>query len=167
MRLTRETEYALRGLSLLARRPKGAAVVLREVARAEGLPSSFLKKIFQKLTRHGILRSSRGPGHGYALAAPPGAISLMDIVEAVQGPDYLERCVFWSGRCGASDPCVLHDRWLSVKPHVLALLENTTLADLAPRFPRRRSLAPGSQTVGGEGKPKKGGRPCRSVGVSS
>ncbi len=131
MKLTRETEYALRGLSALARRPSGTSFAVDEVAATEELPPSFLSKIFQKLARHGILRSSRGPGHGYALVAAPEEITLLQIVEAIQGPDFLNQCMFWSGRCGDDDPCLLHDRWKNIKPHFQALLEETRLADLA------------------------------------
>ncbi len=130
MRLTRETQYALRGLCALARRAPGATVPLVDLAGAERLPASFLAKIFQKLTRHGLLRSSRGAGQGYTLSVPPESIALLEIVIAVQGPDYLERCVFWGDRCG-EEFCLLHERWLGIREQVRSLLEETTLADLA------------------------------------
>ena len=131
MRLTRETEYALRGLLALARRSRSDPIPVQEIADREELPLSFLAKIFQKLTRHGILRSQRGAGQGYELAVSPEAISLLQVVEAIQGSGYLDQCVFWSGRCGTDNPCLLHERWRQVKPRVVALLEETTLADLA------------------------------------
>ncbi len=130
MRLTRETEYALLGLRALARRGRHASVTIDEVATAEDLPRSFLAKIFQKLARHGILESSRGPGHGYRLIGTPGSISALRVVEAVEGSDYMDRCVFWGGRCG-TQPCLLHERFSSVKPLIRSVLEKTTLADLA------------------------------------
>lgn len=132
MRLTRETQYALRGLCALAHRPAGAVVPLTELATAERLPGSFLAKIFQKLARHGILTAHRGAGQGYELSVPPSAISLLEIVTAVQGPEYLEQCVFWGGRCG-SQHCLLHDHWLRIRSEVRSLLEQTTLAELAAR----------------------------------
>lgn len=131
VRLTRETDYALRGLRALARRAQGDTIPVHEIAEVEGLPLSFLAKIFQKLTQHGILRSQRGAGQGYELAASPKAISLLQVVEAIQGSGYLDQCVFWSGRCGTDNPCLLHERWRQIKPRVVALLEGTTLADLA------------------------------------
>lgn len=130
MRLTRETEYALLGLRALARRPRGASVTIDEVAAAEDLPRSFLAKIFQKLSRHGILESSRGPGRGFTLIRAPESVSSLEVIEAVEGPDYLDRCVFWTGRCGV-EPCLLHERFSSVKPLIRSVLERTTLADLA------------------------------------
>jgi Rrf2 family iron-sulfur cluster assembly transcriptional regulator len=130
MRLTRETEYALRGLTALARRPRGTAAPLSGLAVAEDLPASFLAKIFQKLARHGIVQAHRGAGRGYSLATAPEAVTVLEIIEAVEGSGYLDRCLFWGGRCGGTDPCMLHDRWASIKPDLQALLEGTTLADL-------------------------------------
>jgi Rrf2 family protein len=105
-------------------------VPLTELATSEQLPGSFLAKIFQKLARHGILTAHRGAGQGYELSVPPGAVSLLEIVTAVQGTDYLEHCVFWGGRCG-SPPCLLHDHWLRIRSEVRSLLEEMTLAELA------------------------------------
>lgn len=131
VRLTRETEYALKGLAALARRAPGETVPLAEVATTEGLPASFLAKIFQKLARGGILIASRGAGRGYALAQPPSAISALDVAQAVQGSEFLDRCLFWGGRCGGTNPCLLHERWLEIKPQVRAVLEETSIADFA------------------------------------
>lgn len=130
MRLTRETEHAIRALSVLARRPADT-VPVHELAASEQLPPRFLAKTFQRLARCGILRSARGAGKGYTLSAAPETITLIQIVEAVQGTDYLDQCVFWSGRCGSATPCLLHERFLSIKPMLRQLFEGTTLADLA------------------------------------
>ena len=131
MRLTRETEYALRGLAALARRPRGTAVPLAGLAGDEELPPSFLAKIFQKLARHGIVEARRGAGRGYSLAVSPDEVTVLEVIEAVEGSGYLDRCLFWGGRCGGSNPCLLHDRWASIKPRLQELLEGTTLEDLA------------------------------------
>jgi Rrf2 family protein len=131
VKLTRETEYALHALCVLAHRERGAVVSVCEIANAGKLPASFLAKIFQKLARHGLLSSSRGAGKGYALAAPPEAISVLEIVEAIQGTDYLDQCMFWSAHCSRDNPCILHDRWEAVRLQLRGLLEGTSLADLA------------------------------------
>lgn len=136
MRLTRETDYALQGLAALAQR-SGSPVPLAELADSEDLPASFLAKIFQKLARHGILQSVRGAGNGYVLATSLESLSVLQVIEAVEGSDYLDRCIFWGGRCGGDNPCVLHDRWAQLKPQLQAMLERTTVADL--------SLAGGSE----------------------
>jgi Rrf2 family protein len=131
VRLTRETEYALAGLAALARRQPGTAAPLSGLAEAEDLPASFLAKIFQKLARHGIVQARRGAGQGYSLAKAPEAVTVLEVIEAVEGSGYLDRCLFWGGRCGGTNPCLLHDRWSTIKPQLRALLEGTTLADLS------------------------------------
>lgn len=156
MRLTRETEYALRGLAALARRDDSAPVALADLARAEDLPPSFLAKIFQKLTRHGILQSGRGAGNGYSLARSPEKLSVLQVIEAVEGSDFLDRCMFWGGRCGGENPCLLHDRWAAVKPRFTAMLEETTLADLVEVV--ARSSAPAELARTGGGQTDRGGK---------
>jgi Rrf2 family iron-sulfur cluster assembly transcriptional regulator len=131
VRLTRETEYALRGLTALARRPLGTAVPLSGLAVDEKLPTSFLAKIFQKLARHGIVQARRGAGRGYTLTMAPEAVTVLEVIEAVEGSGYLDRCLFWGGYCGGSSPCLLHERWAGIKPQLQAVLEGTTIADLA------------------------------------
>lgn len=110
MRLSRETEYALQGLVFLTRRGGEAVVQLSLVASATGIPATFLSKIFQKLARHGLLRSHRGTLRGYSLGRPADAIILREILEATEGPDLFSRCAFWRDTCGGGEsPCVLHE----------------------------------------------------------
>ena len=130
MRLTKETEYALRGLTALARQPQGTVVPVTGLAGAEDSPRSFLAKIFQKLARNGIVQASRGAGRGYSLVMAPEEVTVLGVIEAVEGSGYMDHCLFWGGHCGGSTPCLLHDRWANIKPQLQELLEGTTLADL-------------------------------------
>lgn len=130
MKLSRESEYGLEALSVLARQPQGKVMLLREIAESGRLPEGFLAKVFQKLTRHNLVRSHRGAIRGYALARPPQGIKLKEIFEAVEGPDLFERCIFWSGRCGDQNPCRLHQRWAKIRPQLEAVMEETTLAQV-------------------------------------
>lgn len=131
MRLGRESEYAIEGLIALAAKPLGTVMLLRDIAKSRVIPASFLAKIFQKLTRGGILNSSRGAVRGYALARRPKDLKLKEIVLAVEGTDLLERCIFWSGRCADANPCALHFRWKKMRQQIIGeMMERTTLADL-------------------------------------
>lgn len=133
MRLSREAEYGLRGLLYLAQQDASQTVRLSEIAAAEDLPPSFLAKTFQKLSRHGLVVSHRGGAQrGYALARSPGAIRVREILEAIEGPNLFARCIFWNHRCGEDQPCVLHHRWRHVRDLFVAVLEQTTLADVIP-----------------------------------
>ncbi|MBI4527776.1 MAG: Rrf2 family transcriptional regulator [Deltaproteobacteria bacterium] len=132
MKLGRESEYAIEGLLVLATKPPGTMMLLRDIADARKVPQTFLAKIFQKLTRGGVVVSSRGAIRGYALARPPRGIKVKDIFLAVEGPDLFDRCIFWSDRCAEDDPCPMHFRWKAIKQNIIAeLMERTTLADLA------------------------------------
>lgn len=130
MKLSRECEYGLEGLLFLAAQPPDAVRLLSEIASARQLPQSFLAKTFQKLSQRGLLRSYRGATRGYALARRPEAISLREVLEAIEGPELFDRCIFWSKRCAQDRPCLLHERWSHLKPQLITLMEQTHLSDL-------------------------------------
>ena len=133
MKLSRESEYGIQGLIYLAQQPPGTVLQLAAIAEAQGLPQSFLAKIFQKLTQYEIVRSFRGATRGYTLGRPPGEITLREVLESIEGPGLFERCIFWSHRCAEDNPCVLHEGWKLIKPKVTAMTEVTTLQDLVRR----------------------------------
>jgi len=127
--LTKESEYALKGLAWLAIHPTGVSVSIAEIAEVQQLPTSFLAKIFQKLARHGLLEADRGRGSGYVLREAPSNISVREILEAVEGPKALERCVLWSGYCNDAEPCPLHYRVKTFRSQLDAILDEVTLAE--------------------------------------
>lgn len=141
MRLTRESEYALLGLVVIARRAPGEVVPLAEIAAAKRLPRTFLAKTFQNLTRHGLLVSHRGPGRGYALARRPEQIPVRAVLEAIEGPDLFSRCQFWNTHCSDTHPCLLHRHVKRHVPEMNVALERLTLADLADGQ-RKRTRTP-------------------------
>lgn len=116
---------------MLAMRPQGTVMLVRDIAQAGRLPARFLSQIFQKLRQHHLVASHRGAVRGYSLVRPAGEITLRDIFEAIEGPDFLSECVFWSGHCNGENPCILHSRWASVRPRLQELLERTTLEEVA------------------------------------
>jgi Rrf2 family iron-sulfur cluster assembly transcriptional regulator len=132
MKLDRQSLYAIEGLLVLAAKPFGTVMLLRDIARSRNVPESFLAKIFQKLTRDGLVVSSRGAVRGYALARKPKDINAKEIFVAVEGADLFDRCIFWSDRCADANPCPMHNRWKKVRERAIGdLMERTTLADLA------------------------------------
>jgi len=115
----------------LAQQPSKTVLTLSQIAEARGLPVGFLAKTFQKLVRHGLVESFRGRQRGYSLSRDPSAIPLRELLEAIEGPELFERCIFWGRRCGDSNPCLLHTGWHEIKPHLTEFLERMTLAALA------------------------------------
>jgi len=140
MNFSRECEYAVRGMVALAGEPRGQALTLQEVAAGHNLPPGFLSKIFQKLVRHGLIQSHRGVQRGYTLAHPAPEITLRQILEAIEGPDLFDRCVFSHRPCmGEENPCLLHKAWQDLRPQVQAAFERTTLQDVVEA---RKTVSP-------------------------
>ena len=130
MNFSRECEYAVRGMVALAGASNGQALTLQEVAVQDNLPPGFLSKIFQKLVRHGLIQSHRGVQRGYTLAHPAPEITLRQILEAIEGPDLFDRCVFSHRRCGEAGQCLVHPYWRRVRGEVTTLFEEVSLRDL-------------------------------------
>ena len=125
------TEYAIRGLSELGARGVSGPVMLDELVAGTDLPRDFLAKIFQKLVRAGILKSAKGRGGGFSLAKPQHEITLIDIVEAIEGPQLLDACVVGLDKCSDQMPCSQHDLYKPIRQRLKDYLRTTTLADLA------------------------------------
>jgi Rrf2 family protein len=140
--LSQESEYGLEGLAVLAQHPRGTVMLLDRIARARRLPVSFLARIFQEFRRHDLVTSHRGAVRGYALARPARAIRLLDVFEAIEGPHFLDRCIFRSRRCDERGPCSLHGRWVGLARTLQRALAQTTLEEVARDLvPRREAVA--------------------------
>ncbi len=111
MRLSTQTDYAVRTVFELAQREPGAVVQTRDIAAAQGLPEGYLAKVIQSLVRAGVLHSSRGTGGGVSLARPRAEISVRDVFEAIDGPLELHRCDGHSSPCDAGT--VRHSQFLA------------------------------------------------------
>ena len=131
MELTRKGEYAIRGIVFLAAQPADQICLLSDIASAVAVPQTFLAKIFQQFSKIGLVRSYRGTGGGFVLGRPPEKITLLEVVEAVEGPIVPNRCVTGDGECNRSSTCNVHPVWVSVQDQVRDILEKVTLKDLA------------------------------------
>ncbi len=129
MLVTRETDYAVRTVLYLARDSSRMASVT-EVARAMHIPKSFLAKILQRLVRSHILASMRGVKGGFALARKPTEISLLDVLESIQGPAGINVCAIDSRRCRFSSTCSVHPVWVEIRKEVERRLKKQTIAKL-------------------------------------
>ncbi|MBZ5502535.1 MAG: Rrf2 family transcriptional regulator [Acidobacteriia bacterium] len=124
------SEIAIRATIFLAQQSPGKLSPVREVAARAGVPEAYLAKIFQRLSRAGLVRSFRGPGKGVELGHAPRAITLAALVRAAEGPAISEGCVFGLASCPIDTPCPLHRDWAPLQASIRELMENTTLADL-------------------------------------
>ena len=93
LRLTSADDYAVRAMIHLACLPEGASAMRNDIAEVQKIPGSYMAKILRKLVRAGLLRSSRGVNGGFSMARPAAEISLLEIVEAIEGPLGMAPCV--------------------------------------------------------------------------
>jgi Rrf2 family protein len=169
MLYTTTTEYAIRGLAEMACRSPDKLIMLDELVRGTDLPRDFLAKVFQKLVRGGVLRSSKGRSGGFILARPPHEITLMHIVEAIEGPQPLDVCVVGLAQCSDQMPCAQHDLYKPIRQRLKDYMNTTTLADLAASLRQKLAWQQARKaTEAGPAKPprptRKPGRPRRSGG---
>ncbi len=131
MQITRRADYGIRTMLDVASLEAGAVGLTHEVAARQGIPLPFLAKIVPALTRAGLLRSQRGAGGGIILARPAEKITLLEVVEAIDGPLALNMCVLWPDDCSRSGTCPVHEIWCDARSLLAGRLSRTTIADLA------------------------------------
>lgn len=117
MKLNQATDYAFRAILYLSRLPRGEVVEARLIAEEEHIPIRFLLKIFRLLTRAGIVESYRGVSGGYALSRAPKEITIKDVVEAVEGPVRINRCLIDPEECNkrSTSSCPMHRTLFSIQ----------------------------------------------------
>ncbi|MFM5893595.1 MAG: SUF system Fe-S cluster assembly regulator [Novosphingobium sp.] len=130
MRLSSMADYAVVTMSAAARHCGGARVNAAQLAEETGLPVPTVQKLVSRLTAAGLLRSSRGVGGGLKLARPAAAITLADIVEAVEGPIALTACVD-THDCSLDSSCSVRPHWSLVNQALRGALAGVSLTRLA------------------------------------
>lgn len=131
MILSRSSEYAIRAFVYLAQQEPGRLVMAKQIAEDAGLPGHFLAKLLQQLARKGLIRSNKGPSGGFMLNAPPKGVSLLSIVEGVDGSGLYDRCPLGHENCADNKTCAVHDGWMGVRSRIVDYLEHTSLADVS------------------------------------
>lgn len=135
--LSKTTAYSIQALSCLeseACSNHNIAVV----AKCSGVPRSYLSKIINSLSQHGLVFTKRGYHGGITLARDPADISLLEIVEAIEGEAWLGECLLGMDECEIKVNCVTHTFWTRIRREITEELRKTSLASLI-RFKRRRT----------------------------
>lgn len=129
MEITRETDYAIRCVLHLSEAPNDV-IMVDEIAKAKSIPKSFLAKILQKLAKANIVKSYRGVKGGFQIAKDPKEISLLDVIEATEGPVAMNRCAVNGKVCSLSSNCAVHPIWVELRKDVEKNLRKTDFAKL-------------------------------------
>jgi Rrf2 family protein len=135
MQLTRAADYAVRVLIHMAGLPPGTRTSRTELATAAGCPDQFLSKVLQDLTRAGLVVSHRGNTGGFELPTVRGTASVLEVVEAVEGPLRLNVCLTHDHACERQQWCPAHTVWAKAQEALVGVLRGTTISELAKQVP--------------------------------
>ncbi len=131
MVFSRSCEYALQAVIFLASQSQKTPVLARDISGALDIPPHFLRKILQTLVKHNILSSQKGKSGGFVINRSPKEIMLYDIIEIMDGPNYMEQCIMGFPGCSESNPCPVHPEWSEVKTGLMKLLKGRNIIDLS------------------------------------
>jgi Rrf2 family transcriptional regulator, iron-sulfur cluster assembly transcription factor len=143
MRLTTKGRFAVTAMVDLALRHGGGPVTLAEISSRQKISLSYLEQLFGKLRRHRLVDSVRGPGGGYRLARDMAAITVAQIILAVDEPIDATQC---GGKenCRDEQKCLTHDLWATLNERIFSYLESVTLRQLVDN---QRAKTGGLSTV--------------------
>ena len=138
MRLTTKGRFAVTAMLDVALYAGDAPVTLAAISARQKISLSYLEQLFGKLRRNGLVDSVRGPGGGYQLARAPDAMTIAEIIRAVDEPIDATQC---GGRenCHDDRRCMTHELWAGLNAHIFGFLRGVTLADLVAQQKPRQS----------------------------
>lgn len=130
MQITRQADYALRAMLYLARLDHNQRAATSQIAEEMEIPPSFLAKIISQLSIAGLIHTSRGARGGVSLATTPENVSLLDVVEAIDGPITLNECTRDPSVCSFGETCPIHDIWCETQAELVRRLREATFDKL-------------------------------------
>jgi Rrf2 family protein len=132
LRLSKKTDYGLLALQYLAAEAPSGVASARAIAERYDIPVELLAKVLQHLARQGLIAAQKGAYGGYHLTRPASAISLAEIVQAIDGPLAITACGREDERCDQFGTCTVRDPLERVRERILSVLRDVTLAEMAP-----------------------------------
>ena len=142
LRLSKKADYALMAMKHLATRTDAASASAREIAEQYDIPIELMAKVLQILARRGLLASHQGTRGGYTLSKAPTAISVADIIQAIDGPLTVTACSTDVASCGQYAKCSVRDPLWRIKDRIIAALATCSLQEIAADPPPEEDFAP-------------------------
>lgn len=130
LEITRRADLAVQTMAVLGQ--ASARLKAQELADALCSTPAFVPQVVGPLVKAGWVRSDPGPTGGYVLAVPLDELSVLDVIEAVDGPTDTGRCVVVEGACDRDHPCVLHDAWTRARGELIATLGSMPMSSISP-----------------------------------
>ena len=137
--ISRQTDYACRVILHLAMLPPGTRVTAQDIAKQRLIPRAMVRRIVTRLGAARLLKTLRGSGGGLSLARTPRRISLLNVVEAMEGQVLLNPCTLNPQSCPLMAVCTVHEAWVKARDTLVAGLSQTTFDQLAQRGFKRSS----------------------------
>ena len=131
LRFSKKADYGLMAMTHLATEASHGTASAREIAERYGIPIELLAKVLQQLTRHGLLASHMGIHGGYHVARPTAAISVAEVIEAIDGPLAITACGPADERCDQFSKCNVRDPLWRVKDRIVRVLQTLSLSEMA------------------------------------
>jgi len=132
MNINQATDYAFRAVLYLARQTRGRVVDAQTISQSEVIPMRFLLKIMPSLIKKGIIGSQRGAGGGYYLAEAPENITFLNVVEAIEGPITINRCLIDPSYCSkkGAPECLVHRTLAGIQEKLIGELAGHNFGEL-------------------------------------
>lgn len=128
MQITRQADYALRAMLYLAQIDPTQRAATSQIAEEQHIPPSFLAKIISQLSIAGLIHTSRGARGGVSLARSPEEITVLEVVEAIDGPISLNECTHSASSCPFGENCPLRPLWCETQAELVQRLRSTNFA---------------------------------------
>lgn len=137
--LSSTCKYAIRGIIYIALNGKeGTKIGIKEISEALDIPTPFLGKILQILAKNKLLKSTKGPNGGFALAKPANEINLLQIIEIIDGLDLFDECLIGLRSCSANVhdnvQCPVHNKYLPISNQLYQLFKEETIENLSKQI---------------------------------
>ena len=136
--IRRNTDYALRAVAELASRFGCEPVSTKEIADRRDIPYQLACKLLQRLHKAGVVRSEMGPAGGFVLCRHPSKTNVRKVVEAIQGPVRLNRCLFTKNFCRFSSSCPISPELARLQEHINVFLDDLTLQRLSATAAKKK-----------------------------
>ena len=137
--LTKRSDYAIRAMLALTKAPNGL-LSSRKIAEEMKIPPRFLPQIMGDLTRAGLVDAHPGRAGGYRLAQPANSVTLLRVIEAVEGDPHRQICVMRGTPCGQDGQCGVHDVFYAAESAILEKLSGATLQSIIDAFVAKQAL---------------------------
>jgi Rrf2 family transcriptional regulator, iron-sulfur cluster assembly transcription factor len=130
IRLTKAGEYGLRAVRYLVENGDETRISIGDISENKKIPEPFLRKLFKPLVQQGIINSTRGVSGGVRLARDPKEITVLEVVEALEGPLALNDCLLDDSACEFLSECGMHDVWEEAQAAMAKVLRSKNLTNL-------------------------------------